>query len=283
MLQALKAEGIRPDLLVGTSAGAINAGWLAGRGGDADLDDLERIWLGLRREDIFPISPRGSLSAILGRRNHLVENGGLVRLLRRELGYGRLEDAALPVHVVATNLLTGQAVVLSKGDSVQALLASTALPGIFPPVATEAGHLVDGGLLSNTPISHAVDLGADRIYVLPSGYACALESPPGNPLGVALHALTLSLQRQLISDVERYSPFVELLVVPPLCPLDVAPVDFSRSKELIARARRSTRRWLRAGPVRSDPTEQLRLHEHPTTRVGGTPQPADPAGVAGRN
>jgi NTE family protein len=262
MLQALASAGIRPDFLVGTSAGAINAAWLAGRGPAADLDELERTWLRLRREVIFPVSPRGSLTAILGRRNHLIESRGLAELLRRELGYRRLEDAVVPVHVVAMNLLTGRGVLISNCDTVEALLASTALPGIYPPVESASGHLVDGGVGSNTPISHAVDLGADGVYVLPSGYACALESPPTTPLGVALHALTLSLQRQLISDVERYSPFVDVQVVPPLCPLDVSPVDFSRSRELIARARRSTERWLSRPARQAGGADQLALHEH---------------------
>lgn len=262
MLQALTGAGIQPDFVVGTSAGAINAAWLAGRDRTRDLDELERVWLRIRRENIFPFSPRGSLSALMGRRNHLVPASGLRSLLEREIRFRRLEDAALPVHVVAVNLLTGRQVLISRGDSIEALLATTALPGIFPPVLTAAGPLVDGGVANNTPISHAVDLGADRIYVLPSGYACALASPPSSPIAVALHALTLSMQQQLIVDVERFAPYVELIVVPPLCPLDVSPADFSRSGELVSRARRATRRWLKNPPGLTSEDHQLGLHEH---------------------
>ena len=275
MLQALTGAGIQPDFVVGTSAGAINAAWLAGRDRTRDLDELERVWLRIRREDIFPFSPRGSLSALMGRRNHLVPASGLRSLLEREIRFRRLEDAALPVHVVAVNLLTGHQVLISRGDSIEALLATTALPGIFPPVLTAAGPLVDGGVANNTPISHAVDLGADRIYVLPSGYACALASPPSSPIAVALHALTLSMQQQLIVDVERFAPYVELIVVPPLCPLDVSPADFSRSGELVSRARRATRRWLKNPPRFTSDDHQLGLHEHHLNR-----RPAAAATVA---
>jgi NTE family protein len=266
MLQALTGAGIQPDFVVGTSAGAINAAWLAGRDRTRDLDELERVWLGIRREDIFPFSPRGSLSALMGRRNHLVPVSGLRSLLEREIRFRRLEDAALPVHVVAVNLLTGRQVLISRGDSIEALLATTALPGIFPPVLTVAGPLVDGGVANNTPISHAVDLGADRIYVLPSGYACALASPPSSPIAVALHALTLSMQQQLIVDVERFAPYVELIVVPPLCPLDVSPADFSRSGELVSRAQRATRQWLKNPQRLTSDDHQLGLHEHRLNR-----------------
>jgi len=279
MLRALLSAGVRPDFLVGTSAGAINAAWLAERGVDADLDRLEHIWLRLRREDMFPLSPRGSLSALMGRRNHLIESAGLARLLNREIGFRHLENALIPVHVVAMNLLTGREILLSGGDCIQALLASTALPGIYPPVRTAAGYLVDGGLGNNTPISHAVDLGAERIYVLPSGYACALKSPPSSPIGVAVHALTLSLQHQLISDVERFSRFLDVRVVPPLCPLDVSPVDFSRSSELISRAQRSTQRWLRNRSGDSGGADQLGLHEHPSR---GQRSPETPGAITPR-
>ncbi len=212
----------------------------------------------------------------MGRRNHLVPASGLRSLLEREIGFRRMEDAALPVYVVTVNLLTGRQVLISRGDSIEALLATTALPGIYPPVLTEAGPMIDGGVANNTPVSHAVDLGADRIYVLPSGYACALASPPTSPIAVALHALTLSMQQQLIVDVERFAPYVELVVVPPLCPLDVSPADFSRSGELIARARRATRQWLRNPPRLTAADHLLGLHEHRVNRGLGVRVTAAP-------
>lgn len=262
MLQALNETGVKPDILVGTSAGAVNGAWVAGHDDGRGFRDLEPVWSRLRRQDIFPFSPANSLAGLIGRRNHLVSNNGIRELLEREVSFSRLEDAPIPLHVVAVNLLTGREVLLSRGDAVEALLATTALPGVYPPVFRDGVYLIDGGVADNTPISHAVDLGATRIYVLPSGYACALKAPPISAVSLALHALTLSIQQRLIADVERYEPHIQLVVVPPLCPLDVSPADFSRSMELIGRARRATRRWLRNPPSRTGQAHQLRFHEH---------------------
>jgi NTE family protein len=96
-------------------------------------------------------------------------------------------------------------------------------------------------------VSHAVALGAGAVYVLPTGYSCALRRTPTGAVGVALQALTIMQQQQLIYDVERNAGRADIHVMPPLCPLAVFPGDFSRSGELIERARRETRRHLESG------------------------------------
>src|SRR5947199_211530 len=101
--------------------------------------------------------------------------------------------------VVATEVTTGYEVVLSRGSVVDAVLASAALPGMLPPVDVEGHLLMDGGVVNNSPISVAADLGADRVIVLPTGYACALTEPPKSALGMALHAVTVTIQRRLIA------------------------------------------------------------------------------------
>ena len=111
------------------------------------------------------------------------------------------------------------------------------------------------------PLSVAVERGADRIYVLPTGYACALRHLPRSALGVALHALTLAIQRRLIDDVLHYQQSVDLRVVPPLCPLDVGPTDFTQADTLLRRAREATHVWL-AMPRAADQSQDLGLHEH---------------------
>jgi NTE family protein len=264
MLQALAERGEQPDMLVGTSAGAVNAAYVAGYGTDRHaLDDLATIWVGLRRRDVFPVDPLRHLLAVAGARPSLCSSHALHRLLAAHLPYPRLEDAAIPVHVVATNLLSGQEVLLSRGDTVSAVLASAAIPGVFPAVEREGLTLVDGGIADNAAISQAVALGVDRVFVLPTGFACALQVPPATALATTLHALALLIEQRLVLEVAHFAERVEVNVLPPLCPLAVASVDFGHAGELIDRARQATGDWLDAGgPALPRPERFLSLHHH---------------------
>jgi NTE family protein len=180
--------------------------------------------------------------------------------------------------VVATEVTTGLEVVLAEGDAIDAVVASASLPGVFPPVEIDGHLLIDGGVVNHTPISVAVDMGADRVVVLPTGYACALASPPRSALAMVVHAFTLATQRRLIEDVRRLQGEVDLQVVPPLCPVSVSPVDFARSGELIDRARRATRRWLDRERA-SDQSRDLLPHRHGGP-VTDDPLPTSPAAPA---
>jgi NTE family protein len=248
MLRELLAHGVTPDFVVGSSVGAINGAYLAGAPTREGVARLEALWRGLRRQDVFPVSLR-SLIGLIGRRNFMVDSCGLRRLLEDNLPYQALEAAALPLHVVATDLLGGAVVRLSAGPVVDAVLASCAIPAAFPPMRIGERYLMDGAVASNTPIRAAMELGASRLVVLPTGYACALESPPRGALGLMLHAITLLTARQLVTDLERYCTEVEIVTVPPLCPLSVSPYDFSHGDELIERAATQTRRWLDQGGI----------------------------------
>jgi NTE family protein len=263
MLQALVEHGARPDLVVGASVGAINAAYYAGRPDAQGVARLAAIWRRLRSADVFPISPLHGLLGFVGLRRSLLDPAPLRALLTRELPYARLEEARLPCRVVATNVLDGSEVVLSSGPVVEALLASAAIPGVFPPVDFGGKHLIDGGVSSNTPLSTAVGLGAKCIVVLPTGFACALTKPPSGAVAMALHALTLLVARQLVGEVLRWQERVEIVVVPPLCPIESSPYDFSASAALIERAATSTRSWLASGGLeRSEVPHELTPHAH---------------------
>ena len=266
MLQALAERRVTPDVLVGASAGALNAAFLAGRDFTSDaVEDLVRIWRNLRRQDVFPMAPARQLLALAGARSSLCTSDGLRRLIGQHLRYERLEDAAIPIHVVATDVLSGSEVLLSSGDVTPALLASSAIPAVLPPVSVDGRLLFDGGIADNTPISQAVALGADRVVVLPAGVACALSDPPRSALATAVHALTLLVEQRLALEVAAYHDRTELVVLPPLCPLSVSSADFRHGGELIDRARRSTLRWLEVGGHRrAHPERVLSLHTHPT-------------------
>jgi NTE family protein len=198
-----------------------------------------------------------------GRRTHLVDAAGLQRLLTRHFAQALLETAALPLHVVATDMRTGAEVVLSSGAIVEAVLASAAIPGVFPPVQIDGRLLIDGGVANNTPISAAIRLGATRGVVLPAGFACADRRAPRSAIEHALNALSLLVARQLVQDLERWAGRVPIAVVPPLCPLDVSPYDYARCGELIDRAAAATAAWLTAGGLAETGIPgALREHHH---------------------
>ena len=247
MLRELLDRGERPGFVVGASAGAINAAYFAGRPDGNGVAMLEALWRRIHRRDIMPLTMRGFLDMVLRRRPHLFEATALRVLLEKNLPYTRVEQAAIPLHIVATDMLTGNEVVLSSGPVVDAVLASAAIPGVFPPVRIGGRDLVDGGVANNTPISVAVGLGATRVVVLPAGFACALRTVPSSAIAQAMHALTLVIARQLVRDLEFYSTRVEIFVVPPLCPLEVSPYDYTQCDRLIDRAAEKTRKWLSEG------------------------------------
>lgn len=156
MLRALAARGIAPDVIVGTSVGAVNGAFLAGRPFTrGTIDELDEIWVDLRRGRVFPAEPLTGFLGFAGLRANLAPAGLLRRLVARHVEHGFLEDLPIPLHVIACDVLTGTEVRLSRGPLVEAVLASAAIPGVFPPVERDSRLLIDGGVLDNTPISHA--------------------------------------------------------------------------------------------------------------------------------
>lgn len=270
MLQALAERGIAPDLLVGTSAGAVNATWVGAHGmSAASLEALEGLWAGLRRQDVFPVSAGHALAAMVGRRSSLCSSDRLRALLAAHVGIGDFRESAVPLHLVATDLLSGEEVLVSEGDVVSAMLASAAIPGVFPPVPIDGRFLVDGGVAHHTAVSQAVDLGASEIYVLPAGYPCALPSAPRSALGVAVQALALLIEQRLIVEVARFAGAATIKVLPPLCPLTVSAADFSHAAVLVGRGHRATARWLDEGGVDLPAQERfLSLHQHRVASAG---------------
>ncbi|KUO14280.1 patatin-like phospholipase family protein [Streptomyces dysideae] len=260
MLLALADHDVAPDLLVGTSVGAINGAFVAGHPGRQGAEALADLWRAVRRSDIFPVQPMRGLLALTGRGNHLVAPVAFRHLLEQHVGYRRLEDAARELCLVAAEVTTGRQSVLSHGPVVDAVMASAAVPGVFPPVRFAQQELMDGAVANSTPISVAVEAGAQTVYVLHAGYACALGTAPRSALGMALHALTLILQQRLLVDAALYRSAVQLRVAPPLCPLGISPADFRHNHELITRAQESTRKWLADGAP-SDP-RYLQVHAH---------------------
>ena len=272
MIRALFARSVAPDVIVAASAGAFNGAFIASRTPTTDTaDGLARVWSGLRRGDVFPFTPLTGLLSLAGARDHMVGAHGLRALVEKWVEFNTLEQAAIPFHVIATDLLNGAELRLSTGDAVSAVLGSAALPGVLPPVRREGRVLVDGGVTNNTPLSHAVELGAPRIYVLPTGFACALSEVPRGPVGVATQALGVLVHHRLVADIRQVPDGVELVVLPPLCPLGVSPADFSRTVELIDRSARSSGEYLDSiGPHPDHAVPELMrtaVHDHGRRRA----------------
>jgi NTE family protein len=160
--------------------------------------------------------------------------------------------------------------VLSQGSAARAIIASAAIPVVFPPVRFNDLYLADGAVSSNTPVRAAVARGARRLIVLPTGYACALDRPPLGAVANALHALTLLIARQLTRELQELDGSgIEYFVLPPLCPLVGSPYDFSQTSALIERAVSTTDAWIADGGL-DEPNvhAQLGTHTHANQSAG---------------
>jgi NTE family protein len=174
MLSALTERGIVPDVVVGTSVGAMNGAAYVADASPEGIERLDRLWVQARTTRIFPIAPRSIVENVRERRGYLFPNDGIRDWIETHLSHDRLEDFPIPLHVVATAVDDGRPVMLSRGDALTALLASTAIPGVFPPVSIDGTLLHDGGVAADVPLPQALDLRPTRVFVLPT---LAEESP----------------------------------------------------------------------------------------------------------
>ena len=256
MAQALFESGVEPDMVVGSSVGAINGSWLASA---KPVDELARVWRSLRRSDLFPLSPLVGLRGFVGHRSHFVPNRGLRRMLERHVEFSMLEDAPVPFTVIATDARSGEEVPLAQGPTIPAVLASAALPGVFPPVTINGRGLIDGGVVNNTPITHAIESGATEVWVLSTGYSCGLANPPQAAIAMAMHSIALLVQQRLVIETSRRDYPVPVHLIPPPCPISVTPIDFSQTDQLSDRAYVGTKQWLGNGRPHAMP---LINHRH---------------------
>lgn len=248
MLQALLEAGIKPDAVVGTSIGALNAAFLAGHPDLAGIEELSELWSSVRRRDVFPMSIPALAKGVFGHQPFIVESLGLRSLLMRaNFGFERLEEAPIPVRVIATDLETGDAVVLRSGDTIRALLASSAIPGVFPTVEIDGRTLIDGGIAANTPIAQAEDFDPSEIYVLPTVPASHLP-PPGNAILMMQRAMALSAhpgeQRAIAEASSRRT--VRILPVPAAAG-KLSIFDFRVTRQLIRESYVLAASWLEGG------------------------------------
>ena len=258
---ALFEAGITPDLLVGTSVGAMNSAFLATHPGLDGANALRDAWGVLRRVEAIQLDPLLAFMGFFGLRDHLVSAKQLRRLLDKWIPIDRFEESTLPFGVVATDALSGGAVVVTSGEVGPALVASSAIPGIFPPVRVEGRWLIDGSLSSNHPVLEAQELGADEIYLVTTVTA-PRNAPPKGAVAVAMNSvslLTTRVARLQVAEAQRRAEQMggHIHVVPSAEPLAPGPFDYRRSAELAEQAYRRTKQWLSeelhpAGPNQSN-------------------------------
>ena len=212
MLQELIQRNIRADRVFGASVGAINGASYAGQ---PDLENAERmadIWRALKGADIFPRGPLDGPWAFLQKRPSVHPNTGLRAIIEAGIEYENLEDAAIPIEVVTTSLTDGRERWIGHGPAVEAVLASSAIPSIFPPVIIDGDVLVDGGVVNNVPISRAIEAGCDRIYVLLCGPLHYHPPAPRRPLEAQLTAFFVAMHARFIRELAALPPGVEVVV-----------------------------------------------------------------------
>lgn len=244
MLQALAEAGIRPDLIVGTSVGALNGVLVA-----ADPSDLGSrladVWLGLERGDV--LGSNRSLrtwSCLVRTRRHLFEADALATFLRDNLPVPTFEELSVPFAAVVTKVQTGQTAVLQDGELETALLASTAIPGAFPRVEIDGELYFDGGVTANVPVRQALELGAGTVIVLDSAPEPAEFETPTNIAGTIQHALGLMMRAQTSNLVPDDTPNANVVRLPLATPSGVGVFDFDRTAELIERGNTRTAEFL---------------------------------------
>jgi NTE family protein len=212
MLGELVRRDIRADRVFGASVGAINGASYAGNPTAEGIEHMATVWRGVRGTDIFPRGTFDGPWAFVQKRASVHANTGLRAIIEAGIDYENLEDATIPIEVVATSLTDGSERWISHGPAVEAILASSAIPSIFPPVIMDGDMLVDGGVVNNVPISRAIAAGCDRIYVLLCGPLHYHPPPPRRPLEAQLTAFFVAIHARFIRELASLPPGVEVVV-----------------------------------------------------------------------
>lgn len=277
-LGALISHGLQPDLVIGASAGALNAAWFAAHPTPSGVRELCRLWIDRAPQAFPPLASMTSVMRLARGKDGILSNAPLVDTIRRfGPGDGRFRDYGKPrLYVVAVRLTDGRLKVF--GDDLEervldGLMASTAIPPVFRPWEVDGVDYIDGGVISNLPLEAAVARGADEIYALligPHSLANLEGKPAEGALGVTGQAVSLMLNHQIAREIEeiRRRRGVRLHVIR----LDAVPDpgfwNFSAARELIAAGREAVERYLDPRPVRTTYRErwqqlQRRWHEQP--------------------
>src|SRR5215216_1092345 len=206
MLQALAEAGVRPDLVLGTSVGALNGVFVAAhREPGAAVPELAAVWREGVAAEAFAGSLFGRVRTLARSGTHLHPNEPLRRLLEA-LPVANIEELALPFQCVAASIERAAAHWFTEGPIVEAVLASAAVPGLLPPVRVGDEHFFDGGLVHSIPVGRALELGARTVYVLHVGRIEQPLQPPTRPWEVGLVAFEIARRYRFAEDMAAVPP-----------------------------------------------------------------------------
>jgi NTE family protein len=251
MLRALLRYGIAPDLIVGTSVGAINGVFVAADPREAVTDRLAALWSSVQARQVYGDSRTRQLVRVASGRPHLHSPRPLRDMLARELG-AEASFADLPVRFqcCAANIERASEHWFDSGPVIDAVLASAAVPGLLPPMAIGGEHFIDGGIVNSIPIGRAVQLGAGTVFVLQVGRVDRPLTAPRTMLGVARVAFEISRRHRYARELADVPSTVDVHVLPTGggSERDDSPLayrDFAAAGRRIARAHEASTRYLR--------------------------------------
>ncbi len=242
MLQALAETDLQPDLVIGTSVGALNGAVLAEDPTSA-ITRLTYLWTGIQRDDVFGNSLRTAY-AVIRNQPWVVDPGPLRSLVERAVAVRSIEDLAVPYTAVTTDLDTGDTVPLSAGPLVPALQASAAIPGVFPWVTIGGRRLVDGGVTANVPIEVAMAAGAASLVVLDCGLTIAGRPRAHNLSAVLVQTAAIMAGASVRRELAMAVPAVPVVYLPGGWPLGTRPDVFLDVMTQAAGAYRLSRDFL---------------------------------------
>lgn len=214
MVRALIEAGVRPDLVVGTSVGALNGALLAALPRDEVADRLDALW---RSPDARAVFAAGTVRRLreFARSGVAAHSAGpLRRALTDVLSDRRIEDLPVAFCCCAARIEDASEHWFDRGPVVDAVMASSSVPGLLPPTMVDGHHYLDGGLVNSIPLGRAVELGADRVFVLQVGRIDQPLRPPRRPHEVALVAFEIARRHRYARDLAAVPDGVEVHVLP---------------------------------------------------------------------
>ncbi|HWC13470.1 MAG TPA: patatin-like phospholipase family protein [Actinomycetota bacterium] len=214
MLRALFERDIVPDVVVGTSIGALNGAAVAVAPELATVGRLEEVWTTLDRSEVFSGTVLSGAANLVRTRTSLQSNQPLRSLIERLLPAKTFDDLALPFQCVAASIERAAEHWFDSGPLVDAILASCAVPGILPAIEIDGEHFIDGGVVNSIPISRAVDLGATEIFVLHVGRIERPLTAPRNPWQVGMVTFEVARRHRFARDMASLPEGVIAHVMP---------------------------------------------------------------------
>jgi NTE family protein len=246
MLQALAELEVSPDLVVGTSVGSLN-GAVVALDPKSAANRLSRIWPRITRPMVFPGGPLAQLRTLQQGRTHLFPNTSLQAVIRAHLASETtFAELALPFGAVTTDVATAAPHVLTDGRLVPALLASTAIPGIFPAVSIDGRQLYDGGVVANVPVTQAMGMGAQSLVVLDAVFPGHLPGAPSTLAEAMLFTAMVTMRVQAALEAPLAAARVPVVYLPGPAIQRVSPLEFAHTDMLIEGGYQAARSFLKS-------------------------------------